>query len=1661
MYNDICCISRDDQPTGNGRSSTQQWSGNGACEVNQSARRSESKTNRSVCNTATNKNNLHAYGTLNNHKNKGVMNVNIDMNASSNVNVICLKRNTIEIDIANRTNIPCLVDSGSQICALQLNFFNTFPNKIKQMQQLSDIDQCTLANNQRIGIRHKIALNFTINNVSYNATFYILDQAHENIILGLDFLTTYLAQINLHNNTIVLCNVPNTNSNSSTNTNLLTALQDTNNTYCNSITSVNHLHTAKKQGDIENYNTNNTYVTNLQASAHNVKQSLQSVRHYTKADIEENLESLDLNRANLNIIQINTIKNMFRTHYRVLSSKPAQLGCIKSYIYDIDLPPGTPTIKMAPYRMDLDKKDELKIQLDKLLQAGIIEKSTSKWNFSAFLVDKNNTTEKRLVVNMKPLNKYIDVPVVCTPNFEDLIGLIGLSKPVIFSRCDIRMAFHQLPMTERAKNICSFSTYLGQYRYTRAPMGISDIPGFFNNVLNQLIGHIDGVFCYADDICFYSPTIEHHIKILTQVMEIFDKEGISISPKKTELFVDQIEFLGTIIDKNGIKINSHNLGRVLSFDKPGTTKQLKSFLGLASYLRRYLQGYAKISIILYDKVKGDKCVKLKWTDEMNNSFEAVRKLVQNAPPLGFVDINSSEPVTLVTDAAPSQGYSFYIYQNQKNSDTNKLEKIYLFFGGSNFNKSQSRWPAWRCELFAILRACKRLHSWLRAARKFEIHTDNSAACYLLTKDIKKPPPYLARWLLQIQTFNFDVKHIPGQSSEVYLSDFISRNINIETDPGENIEPVNDHLIASLKVPGIAQNMAERYHLDKISPELLKESQNKDEFYSSMKIFLTNNDLPKEKKIRDKIKQLHNQFMIVEGLLYHIVFLKNREICQQLCITDEYKFIIMTNLHDNLFLDAHQGIAKTLWRVKKDYWWPKMTSDITNFVLSCQTCLKANRNYNPKARMIERKVCSRPLERIYCDIVKISNPSNGKVAIFSIICDFTKYLWTRAISNLRASTIAQIIFEEIILKFSLPNGKSAIVMDNGPENISHITRSLCYLTGVKQCFITPYRSQSNAPVERSHQTILALLRRFAQQEQSWSKLLSYVTLAYNSTKNETTGYSPIELFFNISATDPLKYKLPKPELDTPHNQQAAYVMWRKRIREIRRIARTNALNSKRKQIKYYNLSAKEHKFKIGDTVLVNRPFIPVGADSKLSTKYDQKFKIISWIGPNNAKLRTMNGNILKRSMHVDRLKKVHMRNPCFKYGVHNRQIIKNTRNENNTHSKVTSTRTHKQISGIPDVSDTQIATTSTADKRTSRKNTLKRHSYTTPLIRKHRATADIPYQLRHRNICRSTVANAPHKVNKQGQSSNNSVQPVPRTELSKNRSDQDTPDVSNDARSINSSESDTYTIEKILAKRKKGNNFEYLCKWNDFDNSNNTWQTYESLNEKAKDFVNNNDIPFRHPPKKRNVNVQCISRCHKKFIENNNDYLSCFYETDIQIPLHYVVGVDQHIWNANSVYSILIFIVASWYDNYQLLASNREDFNVIIEHLFVTNNELYRHFLVMAIKFFMDKNEHCRIKLLNTRCTPIYANVNQLKSYVTFLEYVRDYYLTYKNLNEFDKHNMISYIWLHNDKYGKLTHPLFPNNSRRDIVHITRVKHLTCTEKQSALYDKVKGWVIQH
>ena len=159
---------------------------------------------------------------------------------------------------------------------------------------------------------------------------------------------------------------------------------------------------------------------------------------------------------------------------------------------------------------------------------------------------------------------------------------------------------------------------------------------------------------------------------------------------------------------------------------------------------------------------------------------------------------------------------------------------------------------------------------------------------MLTRPIKKPIPYLARWLAQLQTLNYEVKHIPGISSEVYLADFISRNNVIEKDTKETIDLDIDHLIANVSViPTPAKRMAERYQFNDVTADKISKSQDKDDFYNAMKLYLINHKFPTDKKMCSKIRQLNNDFMVVDGLLYHVVFNKNKEIWQQLCIPEDY------------------------------------------------------------------------------------------------------------------------------------------------------------------------------------------------------------------------------------------------------------------------------------------------------------------------------------------------------------------------------------------------------------------------------------------------------------------------------------------------------------------------------------------------------------------------------------------------------------------------------------------------------------------------------------------------------------------------------------------------------------------------------------------------------
>ena len=194
---------------------------------------------------------------------------------------------------------------------------------------------------------------------------------------------------------------------------------------------------------------------------------------------------------------------------------------MKDYKFDIDLRLNTKIIRSTPHRVDYRNKQALKTELDKMLQAGVIYMSLSSWSHPIFLVAKKNSEEKICVVNMKSLNKLIGIPAYPTPNAEDLLVTLGMQKPTIFTKIDIRSAYFQLLLTKKASEICSFSTTFGTYSYAVAPMRITAIPSVFQNIMAELIGDMDNVFCYVDDIPIWSNNMVDHLKTLELLSLLF------------------------------------------------------------------------------------------------------------------------------------------------------------------------------------------------------------------------------------------------------------------------------------------------------------------------------------------------------------------------------------------------------------------------------------------------------------------------------------------------------------------------------------------------------------------------------------------------------------------------------------------------------------------------------------------------------------------------------------------------------------------------------------------------------------------------------------------------------------------------------------------------------------------------------------------------------------------------------------------------------------------------------------------------------------------------------------------------------------------------------------------------------------------------------------
>ena len=391
-------------------------------------------------------------------------------------------------------------------------------------------------------------------------------------------------------------------------------------------------------------------------------------------------------------------------------------------------------------------------QTQQMLDDGIIVESSSPYHSPIVLVRKKNN-EWRFAVDYRELNKVTEPKSFPLPHIVDVFEAIADAKAEIFSNLDLKSGYWQVPLDPETAHKSAFITHQGVYQFTRLPFGLMNAPMTFQSLMTKVLRNLNWevALVYIDDILVFSENLDDHFDHLKLVFSNLSAANLTLQPSKCKFAVKEVDYLGHVISKQGIKVNPLKTHAVDSYPQPKTAKQIKSFLGMTSYYRRSIKNYSLITGPLISLLK--KNTKFKWTPECEKSFQTLKKALSSAPILAFPQFDKEFIISV-----DSSEYSIGFVLSQHDNEGREHPTAY---GGRTLHNHELRWHITDKEGLALVEAVKQFRHYL-ANTKFTVYTDNISVKWL--KQIKNCQGRLGRWALSLQGYNFSIVHKSGSAN---------------------------------------------------------------------------------------------------------------------------------------------------------------------------------------------------------------------------------------------------------------------------------------------------------------------------------------------------------------------------------------------------------------------------------------------------------------------------------------------------------------------------------------------------------------------------------------------------------------------------------------------------------------------------------------------------------------------------------------------------------------------------------------------------------------------------------------------------------------------------------------------------------------------------------
>lgn len=884
------------------------------------------------------------------------------------------------------------------------------------------------------------------------------------------------------------------------------------------------------------------------------------------------------------------VRTLLDKHASVFSDTP---GCVKDYTHVIKMRDPEPFVQRS-YPIPHARKEAVDRQIQTMTAMGIIEQGQSPYANPLVTVLKKDGSV-RLCLDARKLNSVMIPQTDCPIQIDELLQQFHGAK--YFTTLDLTSSYWQIPLREEDRQFTAFLHKGISYQFCRLPFGLQSSSSSFIRCLNHILGPATAEFAvsYVDDILIASNSFSEHMRHIDIILQRLANAGMTVRWSKSKCLRKEVPYLGYILSQGGIQVDNEKIRPITEYPIPQNVKQLRRYLGMCNYYKRFCDMYSHVTSPLLTLLK--KNAKWDFNADMVTAFQNVKTALLNAVmlhhPLPDVELQ------LQTDSSDF-GIGGHLFQLD-----NEGNKRVVAFTSRTLRGPEKRYFATEKEALAVIHAVQKFRTYL-IARPFTIWSDNKSLSFI--RQCKLQSGRIARWILLLQQYNFSIKFCPGKNNIV--ADALSRAPLGEGKPdaGQPFTIANFH--RCIEEPNkCIQDIVKDLH----------NTQKKDNILAPIIESLQNIDAQANNPSADE----HNRHMLFNGIVFHR---SNHETTWKACVPKSVTQTLVINYHHAY---GHFGGYKIFNVMREYFYWRKMRRTINSIVRACDICQKAKVCTRTLAGHMSPVIPTGPNSIVATDLYGPIPVSKGNVCYIVVFIDlFSRHVALYALKKATSAAILRKLTTDYIPKIGRPQ---KIISDNATQFTSRKWYSTLEDEQIAVGHSTVRFPQGNAS-ERVMRELGRIFRTYCHEKHTgWSDYLATIAMWFNVTTHHSTALTPHQLHFGEAPNRVIDKILTRPpaEKGQPTHDYLIH------------LAKDHITKKSKARVQRHDSHHKCETLNVGDLVLVKTDHQSSASNKtikKFFLLYKGPFKITKQIGNNAYQLENVITHKIEGSYNIVNLRK---------------------------------------------------------------------------------------------------------------------------------------------------------------------------------------------------------------------------------------------------------------------------------------------------------------------------------------------------------------------------------------------------------------------------------------